>query len=214
MHEDLRELATKIINYEKKEMIPLTKKEEKKHNKQKVCYICKKGFSTDDSNKKCHKVRDHCHYTGKYRGAAHDICNLRYKIPKEIPVVLHNGSTYDYHFIIKELTEEFEAEFECFGENIEKYITFSVPIKKEITKKDKNGNDEITKISYKIKFIDSYRFMSTSLSNLVSNLSEGLHNDRCINCKSCLDYMTSKDEQLVFRCFSVKRIMKKTLIKI
>ena len=214
MHEDLRELATKIINYEKKEMIPLTKKEEKKHNKQKVCYICKKGFSTDDSNKKCHKVRDHCHYTGKYRGAAHDICNLRYKIPKEIPVVLHNGSTYDYHFIIKELTEEFEGEFECFGENIEKYITFSVPIKKEITKKDKNGNDEITKISYKIKFIDSYRFMSTSLSNLVSNLSEGLHNDRCINCKSCLDYMTSKDEQLVFRCFSVKRIMKKTLIKI
>ena len=66
---DLREHATKIINYEKKEMIPLTKKKEKKHNKQKVCYICKKGFSTDDSNKKYLKVRDHCHYTGKYRGA-------------------------------------------------------------------------------------------------------------------------------------------------
>ena len=49
---DLREHATKIINYEEKEMIPLTKKEEKKHNKQKACYICKKGFSTDDSNKK------------------------------------------------------------------------------------------------------------------------------------------------------------------
>ena len=83
---DLREHATKIINYEKKEMIPLTKKEEKKYNKQEVCHICKKGFSTDDSNKKHHKVRDHCHYTGKYRGAAHDICNLRYKISKEIPV--------------------------------------------------------------------------------------------------------------------------------
>ena len=98
---DLREHATKIINYEKKEMIPLTKKEEKKHNKQEDCHICKKGFSADDSNKKYHKVRDHCHYTGKYRGAAHDICNLRYKIPKEIPVVFHNGSTYDYRFIIK-----------------------------------------------------------------------------------------------------------------
>ena len=60
----------------KKEMIPLTKKEEKMHNKQKVCYICKKGFSTGDNNKK-YKVRDHCHYTGKYRGAAHDMCNLR-----------------------------------------------------------------------------------------------------------------------------------------
>ena len=62
---DVREHASKIINYEKKEMIPLTKKEEKKHNKQKGCYICKKGFSTDDSNKKCQKVKDHCHYTGK-----------------------------------------------------------------------------------------------------------------------------------------------------
>ena len=127
---DLKEHATKIINYEKKEMIPLTKKEEKKHNKQEACHICKKRFPTNDNNK-----IDHCHYTGKYRGAAHDICNLRYEIPKEIPVVFHNGSTYDYHFIIKELAEEFEEEFECLGENTEKYITFSVPIKKEITKK-------------------------------------------------------------------------------
>ena len=85
--------------------------------------------------KKYHKVRDHCHYTEKYRGAAHDICNLRYKITKEIPVVLYNGPTYDYHFIIKELAEEFEGELECLGENTEKNITFSVPIKKEITKK-------------------------------------------------------------------------------
>ena len=105
--------------------------------------------------------------------------------------MFHNVSTYDYYVIIKELTEKFEGEFECLGENTKKYITFSVPVKKEITKKDKNGNDKITKISYKIKFIDSYRFMSTSISNLVSNLSEGLHNDRCIDCKSCLDYMTT-----------------------
>ena len=95
---DLREHATKIINYEKKDMIPLTKKEEKNHNNQKVCYICKKEFDTSD--KKHHKVRDHCHYAGKYRGVAHNICNLIYKIPKEIPIVFHNGSTYDYHFII------------------------------------------------------------------------------------------------------------------
>ena len=74
--------------------------------------------------KKYHKVRDHCHYTGKYRDAVHNICNLRYKIPKEIPVVFHNGSKYGYHFIIKELAEEFGGEFECLGENTEKYITF------------------------------------------------------------------------------------------
>ena len=121
---DLKKHATKIINYEKKEIIPLTKKEEKKHNKQKVCHICKKGFSTDDSYKKYHKAKDHCHYTEKYTGAAHDICNLRYKTPKEIPVVFHNGFTYDHHFIIKELPEEFEGELECLGENTEKYITF------------------------------------------------------------------------------------------
>ena len=210
---DLREHATKIINYEKKEMIPLTKTEKKKHNKQKICYICKNGFSTDDSNKKYHKVRDHCHYTGKYRGAAHDICNLRYKISKETPVVFQNGCTYDYHFIIKNLAEEFEGQFECLGENTKKYITFSVPIKKEIAKKDKNGNDKITKISYKIKFIDSYRFMSILLSNLFSNLSEGLYNDRCIDCKSCLDYMTTKYEQLIFRCFRCKKNYEKNFNK-
>ena len=78
-------------------MIPLTKKEEKHHNKEKVCYIFKKEFNTGD-DKKYHKVKDHCHYTGKYRGAAHNICNLRYKTPEEIPILFHNGSTYDYHF--------------------------------------------------------------------------------------------------------------------
>ena len=117
--------------------------------------------------------------------------------------MFHYGSAYDYHFIIKELAEKLEGEFECLGENTEKYITSSVSIKKEITKKGQNGNDKITKKSYKIKFIDSYRFMSTSLSNL--------HDDRCIDCKSCLDYMTTKDEQLIFRCFRCKKNYKKKL---
>ena len=98
---DLREHATKVINYEKKEMIPLTKGKKRSHRIQRRCYICEKKFSTDDNNNKYHKFRDLCHYTGKYRGTAHDICNFRYKIPKEIPGVFHNGSTYDYHFIIK-----------------------------------------------------------------------------------------------------------------
>ena len=69
--------------------------------------------------KKYHKVRDHCHYTEKYRGAPHNICNLRYKKPKEIPVVFHNGSKYDYHFIMKKLSE-FKEQFECLEENTEK----------------------------------------------------------------------------------------------
>ena len=142
-------------------MIPLTNKEIKSYEKQKVCYICEKKFC-DDKNKKgeyelYHKVRDHCHYTGNFRGVAHNICNLRYNVPKKIPIVFHNGPTYDYHFEIKKLAEEFKGDFECLGENTEKYITVSVLLKKK--------NDG--KITYKLKFIASYSFMQSSLSNLV-----------------------------------------------
>ena len=98
---DLKDHATKIINFKKKTMIPLTKEEEDNYNKENICYICKKEFNNNDTSSSECKVRDHCHFTDKYRGAAHNICNLRYKIPKNIPVIFHNGSTYDYHFIIK-----------------------------------------------------------------------------------------------------------------
>ena len=70
------------------------------------------------------KVRDHCHHTGKQRTTVQSICNLRYRTPKETPVIFQNGSTYIYHFIIKELAEKFEGQFEFLGENAEKYITF------------------------------------------------------------------------------------------
>ena len=93
-----------------------------------------------------------------------------------------------------------------------------MPIKKEIAKKGKDGNYKTTKISYKIKFIDSYKFMSTSLSNLVNNLSDRVHNDKCTDCKSYLDYMTTKDEQqrctqLIFWRFECKKNDEKDLNK-
>ena len=140
----------------KKETKPLTNKEIKSYEKLKVCHICEKKSFVMIKVKKVNitfirKVRDHCHYTGNFIAAAHNICNLRYNTPKKIPIVFHNGSTYDYHFIIKKLAEEFKSYFECLGENIEKYITFSGPLKKE------NNNGEI--ITYKLKFVDSYRFM-------------------------------------------------------
>ena len=184
---DFRKYTTKIINHEKKKMIPLTKEKEYKCEEQKFYYICRKPLSANNKDTKYRKVKDHCHYTGKYRGAVHGICNLIYNIPREIPVVFYNGSTFDYHLIIKKLGEEFEGEFECLGENTKKYNTFSVPIKKETIKRDKDGSDEVVEILYKMKFIDSFRFMSTSLSNLVNNLSEGVYNDKCIDCKSHLD---------------------------
>ena len=139
------------------------------------------------------------------------ICNLRYKVPKEIPIVFHNGSTYDYHFIINELVKEFKGNSECLGKNTEKYITFSVPIKKKIENKD-------LEITYKIKFIDSYKFKSSSLSKLIDNLSEGIHNNKCLDYNSCLDYVRiTKNEKLPLKCFNCdsyyKNKFNKDLIK-
>ena len=91
------------------------------------------------------KVRDHCHYAGKYRG--HSICNLKFKVPNEISIVFHNGSKYDYHFIMKELANEFEGPFECIGESNAIYKSFSVLIKKEVIKTDKYGKKSVETIS-------------------------------------------------------------------
>ena len=125
-------------------MIPLTDYENMIYETLEECHICKRDFCYDKYEEKkfnlYRKVRDHCHYI-------HSICNLNYKISKEIPVKIHNGSKYDYHFLIKESAKEFKSEFECLGENTEKYVTFSVPIKKE------HDNDKT--ITYKIKFIDT-----------------------------------------------------------
>ena len=116
------------------------------------------------------KVRDHCYYTGKCRGAAHSICNLRYMTPKMTPIVFHNGSACDYYFIIRELAREFKYYLECLGENTEKYITFPVPIKKVL---DKDKKARI--VTYRLRFIDSCRFMQDSLSTLVDNVC-GINN--------------------------------------
>ena len=132
-------------------------------------------------------VKDHCHYTGKCRGAAHSKCNLNYKVPNNIPIISHNAS-YDTHFIINQLAEEFKGELNCIGENMEKYITFSVPIKKKC--------DDSKTITYKLRFIDSFRFMPTSLSELVDNMSGNFNsieyksctdNNRCEECKKLIE---------------------------
>ena len=76
-------------------------------------------------------------------------------------------------------------------------MTFLIPIKKEIRNKD-------IEITYKVKFIDSYRFMAMPLSKLIDNLSEGLHNNICLDCDSCLDYIKTKNEKLILKCFNCK----------
>ena len=95
-----------------------------------MLYLQEKIFKKFAKDKNHQEVRDDCHDTGKYKGAAHCICNLKSNVPNEIPVVFHNVSNYDYHLIIKELANKFERQFECLGESKEKYKNFFIPIKK------------------------------------------------------------------------------------
>ena len=193
-------------------MIPLTEKGNRFYEQQEKSHVCQKEFCYDKNEKKkfkiYEKVIDHCHYTGKFRGAAHSICNLNYKVPKENPIKIHNVSSYDYHFLIKELAEDFKGEFECFGENTETYITFSVPIKKE--------HDNGKTITYKLKFIDSCRFMRSKLSDLVDNLSE-INNKNCKTCmerkniKSECDFIGFRNNRLNYRCKECKGIFTKSI---
>ena len=183
-------------------MIALTDEKNRSYEKQEVCHIYKKKFCTDEHDenyKNRRKVKDHCHYTGKCRRAAHSNCNLKYKVLKDISIIIHNAS-YDTHFIINQLAEEFKGELDCIGENMEKYITFSVPIKK--------CNDCKT-ITKRLMFIDSFRFMSASLSDLVDNLS-GIFISKV--CKKCMERKINskckfdgiKDDRLIYRCRECK----------
>ena len=98
---------------------------------QKSCYICKEKIENKYlKNKKYRNVRDYRHYTGEYRGAAYSIWNLKYNVPTKIPTVFDDESNHDYYFIIRKLAGEIKKQFTCFGENTEKYITFTVPIEK------------------------------------------------------------------------------------
>ena len=119
------------------------------------------------NDRKIYKVRDHCHYTDKYRVVSHSICNLKHSIPKEIPVIFHNGLNYDIFIIIKKLGKYFEKEFDYLWENIEKFTIFSVPIIKEVKRIYKNGKQTTKSISYRLQFTDIAIFVAGSLSNLV-----------------------------------------------
>ena len=144
-------------------MDPLIKKQWKKYKRSTKCHICYKPFTQTNL-----KVRDHCHYTGLYRGPVHSLCNLRYKIPSYIPVVFHNLSGYDAHLFIRELGAH-TSEMGVIADNKEDYISFSikVPVDSYI---DKEGNEEDKLIE--LRFIDSFKFMSSSLDSLTKKPSQ------------------------------------------
>ena len=146
----------------------------------KICCACKEKIENKYvKDKKYCKVRDHCHYTGEYSGDAHSICNLKYSVPKKIPIAVHNGTNYDYHLIKKVLAEEVIKQFTCLGENTEKYITFTVPIEKEVRRIEKNGKEITKNVFYILQIIDSARVMESLLSNLINNLFEEIHKIKC-----------------------------------
>ena len=115
-------------------MILLTNEENKSYEEQEACHICEEKFCIDKDGqnyKNKRRVTDHYYYTGKFRGAAHSKCNLNYKVPKDIPIIIHNAS-YDTHFIINKLAEEFKGDLDCIGENMEKLLLFLYLLRKKM----------------------------------------------------------------------------------
>ena len=150
-----------IANIKPKKMI-FTEEDKKQFNKSKICWICDEPLKDD-------KVRDHCHYTGRYRGPAHNSCNLKYRKLKSIPVFFHNLTGYDSHLFVKKLGSSNEKEnIDCIPNNEEKYISFSKNIKVGEYKDKKTG--EVRDKTFKIIFKDSFKFLPASLETLVNNL--------------------------------------------
>ena len=170
----IRELISRVkqahLSLPKKEMIPLSPEEWKKFRESKVCWLCRGKFG----EKRFSKVRDHCHYTGKLRGAAHQSCNLKFQRPKFTPVFFHNLQNYDAHLFVRALGLMDEVlSIKCIPNNDEKYISFSLRFElKRITKWDPKGEEWIeVVIPHEIRFLDSFKFTLAGLEGLVKNLS-------------------------------------------
>ena len=115
---------------------------------------------------------------------------------KELSVDFHNGAHYDYHSIKREIGNKFKGQFECLGENTEQCKTFYFPIEKESIKRKKDGNEDIITISQKVKFINSSRFISSVISNLVKNLAEEIDE---INAKFPILFFNAKVSMIKYK---------------
>ena len=176
----LEEGVKAIANIKPKQMI-FTEEDRKQFNKASDCWICEEELGND-------RVRDHCHFTGRYRGPAHNSCNLKYRKPKSISVFFHNLSGYDSHLFIKKLgTPDKKENIKCIPNNEEKYITFTKTIR---TGQYTNKKGEIKDKTFDIVFKDSLKFMSSSLGALVNNLPK----DAFINLNK---YYTPEEAELI-----------------
>ena len=158
----LAKVTNRIYNdfYNRPIPLRLTRQKQISFHKSETCHICKKELLSD-------KVRDHCHFTGQYRGAAHNSCNLQCRKPMILPVIFHNLQGYDAHLFVKQLAC-LPGELNCIPSTEEKYISFSKKIKVDEYKSRRTG--EMISLYFEIRFIDSFKFLQTSLANLVGNL--------------------------------------------
>ena len=173
--EELREIGIELLNTEKEEAQPVTSNQKKIHKNSKKCHICKKPFHHNKKSKyynSFRKVKDHNYYNGIYRGAAHSTCKFKYTTKRDIHVVIHNGSNYDFHLRIKELAAESKKEIHCIPEDKQKYKSFSIPIMYKSAEKYEYPCNLI--------FIDSNKFMLGSLVSHVNNLYE-MYSCNCSN---------------------------------
>ena len=160
LEEDVREIYSEY-KFSKRMIFRGEDKKDFKHAEK--YYACGKEFKNKEE-----KVRDHCHYTGKYRGAACISCNSKMKNPKFIPVVLHNLQNYDSHLFIRNLGET-EGNINCIPKTEEKYISFTkdIIVDEFIDKK----TQKTVFVKRQLRFIDSFKFMASGLENLVKNLN-------------------------------------------
>ena len=155
--------------FKKAKPLKMTRTDLDEFSRASVCHICERAIGDDI------KVKDHCHLTGKYRGAAHQDCNLKYKEPSFIPVIFHNLSGYDAHLFIKQLgavSSTTSGNINCIANTEEKYISFTKKILVETVVEKKKGEEQEREVYLDNRFIDSFKFMSSGLDSLVKNLTD------------------------------------------
>ena len=167
----IAEVTKGIYNkfYRRPKPLRLTHTEQKLFEEAETCYTCNCELRDD-------KVRDHCHFTGQYRGAAHNKCNLQCRKPMILPVIFHNLQGYDAHLFIKQIAK-LKGKLNCIPSTEEKYISFSKSIKVDEFYSYKV--DKMIDVNFEIRFLDSFKFLQTSLANLVGNLQpDDFHNTK------------------------------------
>ena len=162
--EEEKEILEKLKVFQKTPM-NLSNEEKIHHKEATTCYVCNCDFTAENR-----KVRDHCHVLGNYRGASCDKCNLGMRLTKTIPVIFHNLKGYDSHLLLPELGK-FNKKITVIPNNMQTYMSFSVGNKTSYF--DEKSGKHLEREFMNLRFIDSFGFMASSLSQLVTDLKAG-----------------------------------------